>query len=486
MKSNKVGLIGLVIVLLMGISVTVYYVFINQCTADGASVCYNKDESFFVIEDGAHLSVQVENEALGVYLVETWNQLHPEYADAVVYQVSEPLTASQLNEGLPTDVVVTSQTDAAYFLDKFYNMGNSLDQVVGRRIPNQLQDMINHQGYYFTPNSISGWTFVYNATLMEELGYSLEDADDSGLPDVFESWEQIFAEAETLNKEIGVVFPLTFVDQQSFYPFLTGGRWELYFTKNDADPGFSSREFYNGLALIEDFSKITADAALVDPEAAEEPVADQNEDETESSTESSDPAIAAEDLPWQYEEALYSRRTLFTMIDRDVTLFDAYQANSSDEYVVAPFPKYNNHRLEAMSEVNGYVVSKDVAYPSAAAEVIRILRSGEGVSQYQSGDGKTAIYSASYLDELTITDQSALNAIRAYNYHDSPSVLALKENPSVLARTVYNEIDLMEPLRALYNGTMTREEAQEAIVEKAELWLESKKPAETENSDDNN
>ncbi|UPU38620.1 extracellular solute-binding protein [Erysipelothrix sp. Poltava] len=130
--------------------------------------------------------------SLGEYLVSTWDETHPQHKDAISYVVQEPLSIDQMAKGLPYDVMVTSQKNAVYFLDQLVNLGNGLDTVVGSRIPVQLQDSINLKGYYFVQNSIEGGLFVYNKTLLEEAGFDLKDSDDSGLPDVFETWDQIY------------------------------------------------------------------------------------------------------------------------------------------------------------------------------------------------------------------------------------------------------------------------------------------------------
>ena len=124
-----------------------------------------------------------------------------------------------------------------------------------------------------------------------------------------------------------------------------------------------------------------------------------------------------------------------------------------------------------MGEVNGYMVRKDVLYPSASAEVIRILRSPEALKHYKSSDGKEIIYSRSYIDDLDLP-QEQMRMILAYNYHDTPSVLALDNNPNKLARSLYDEVDIMDILEQLYMGDLNNISAQEKIQERVDAWLE--------------
>lgn len=445
-KENKGVIIGVVAVLLLAVFSTSFFFLNSRCTLDGKSVCYDKDNEYFNIEEDTSLTVQVENKELGDYLVATWNDLHPDHVDALTYVVHEPLSIDQMAKELPYDVMVTSQKNAVYFLDQLVNLGNNLDSVVGSRIPVQLQDSINLKGYYFVQNSIEGGLFVYNKTLLEEAGFNLNDSDDSGLPDVFETWDQIYKASDKILEKTDMVFPVSFKDQASFYPFLTSGRWTLNFTKKGSDPGFETQEFRDGLTFIEAMSTHKMDKTLPKD-------------------------VKADDLPWQLDAAFYERRSAFSFIT-DFDMADKYQASTKDEYVYAPFPEYMKHRMSPMGEVDGYIVRKETKYPSAAAEVIRILRSGEGVSIYNSSVGKTPIYHRIHLDELTLTDEALLNKMRAYNFHDTPPVMALDNNPTKLARSLYKEVDFMPILRDLYDHKLTVDEAQAKIVELSNKWIE--------------
>lgn len=483
MKDNKVTFYAIVGMVVVALLMTVYFFSANVCEADGTTICYDRSNETFKIEQGSYLNVQVESEAQGEYLVNTWNTLHPDYKDAIVYAVKKPLSATELSQGIPYDVNITSLEAAAYFIDDFYDMKN-LSGVIGSRIPTQLEGAINVKGFYFIPNSIKGPVFVYNKTLMEELGYNTEDTNGSGLPDAFETWEQIIEETPNITQEINVVYPLTFVDQNSFYPYLTSGHWRLFLNRDSMNPGFDSKEFLNGLDFITAMSEIVLDKAtaeIIQPveEEVEENV--ENSDNIETIEDTNTVIIeediyinSAESLIWQYEESFYNRQSMFTLIDPDTTLFNEYRQQTTDEYVISKMPTFKNNNMSPMASVYGYVVNKEVKFPSAAAEVIRILRTPEAISLYKSENGTYPIYNSKYIDELTIEDNEVLQYIKAYNYHDTPSVLALTNNPQVLARDLYKEIDIMEPLRQLYNGEIDKELAQQQIIEKVNEWYASK------------
>ncbi|CAM3746596.1 ABC transporter substrate-binding protein [Erysipelothrix urinaevulpis] len=467
MKKNRLLVFTIAIAFIIGLGSTVYFMVNNMCSLDGESVCYNKDKEQFQIEDGAKLIVQVENKELGQYLQETWDKEHPEHKGAIKTNVQKPLSVKELSQGFPYDIMVTSQNNAAYFINDMQNLGNTLGSVVGSKIPIQLQDAINIKGYYFVQNSIDGWFFVYNETLLEEMGFDLTISEGVGLPDALESWELIFENSDKILEKSKYVFPLTFSDQNSFYPFLTGGRWGLNFTNRGSVPGFDSREFREGLHLISEFTN--HDYYKLDEKKEKEKP--QKPDEASENEEVEEEIIEPKKLlPWLYEEAFYKRETPFTMLHSSMKYEQRFE-KSEDVYKVSPFPTYKNHHLSPMGEVNGYMVRGDVEFPSASAEVLRILRSPEALKQYKSADGKTLIYNRSNFDDLDF-EETDLRKILSYNYSDTPSVLALDNNPNKLARSLYDEVDIMDILEKLYLNELTVEETQKEINERAQAWLE--------------
>lgn len=441
-----------------GIFTTVFVVLNRRCVADGSTICYDKDEGYFKVEADVSLKVQVESEAMGAYLVSTWDRLHPEQAGAVSYEVRPLMSAAELSGGMPYDVFVVAQETASYYIDDLL-AAEALGRIVDGKIPTQLQDVINQAAYYFTSNSIAGNVFVYNETLMEELGYDTSDNNQSGLPDIFDSWEAIFEQADDLTEKTELLFPFTLTDQNSIYPFLTGAGWSLFFNKDSMNPGFSSREFKDGLSLIEDFSN----TALIQAD----------EEENEEITPYNGPITPLDRLPWQFEDAFYNRRTLFSVLNPSDELFIQY-SRGSDTYKLAPMPSYKKHTLMPMASVTGYVIKGDIEFPSAASEIVRILRLPEGLMIYQNNSMQTIVYKFSLIDDLALEDQALIDRIRAYNYHDVPFVLALKGNPQVLARSIWKEIDIMPSLIKLYNHEISPDQAQQEIMELSERWYEAK------------
>lgn len=436
LKNNLKKIITGIIVLALG---TTFYVYTSQCKVDGSAVCYNNTTETFKIEEDASVFVQVENEDLGAYLVDTWDTLHPDNKGAITYVVKKPLNLTQLADDFDTDVIVTSSNNAAYVLNDVFDLGKDVRKTILTRSPMGLENVLNERGNYFIPNSVSGWTFAYNKTLLEKMGIDLTDENNNGLPDAFETWDQLFRLDETIFKDLDILFPLSFKDQYSFYPFLTSGKWHLNFTDKGDDAGMSHPEFLKGLEFVE---------ALAQANLYKE-------------------KKQASDLQWQYNTAFFESKTAFTLMS-DWMNFDYFQEKTEDEYIIAPLPSYKESTLRPKGEVDGYLVSKDTLYPSASAEAIRILRSPEAFNYYEGS--KSFVYHRNYLDELKANEKE-INLIRALNFIDPDPVMVLESAPTVLARSFFYEVDFMDVLEKLYDGKINTEEAQKQIVEKHDAWL---------------
>ena len=435
---------NILITVVIAVLITAFYFFQIHCTLDGDTVCYiNKDDTF-QIEENARISVQVPSESVGDYLVKTWNTLHPEQFGAVSYVVSEPLSLKALTEPMETDVIMTSIYDAAYVLNKMQDLGKEGHDHILDTVHMRHEGAINLRGTYFVPNSISGWSFVYNQTLAEEIGLDLTDSNGDGLPDSFDSFEKIFELESMILEHVDVLFPITFIDQYSFYPFLTTGKWSLNFTHNGMNPDFDKKEFLNGLDFIEAIASVKL-----------------RNDETTS----------AEDLPWGYDVDFFGRKALFSMV-ADWMRLDYQQSFTEDVYVKAPFPTFNSNPISPMGDVIGYMVQDNTKYPSASAEALRILRAPEVAGVFEHKDS-VLIYHDERINDLDIEDTKK-QEIWTYAFHKPEPVIALDENPNVLARELYYHVDMMPVLMDLYDGDITKEEAQQQIVELSQNWLNEK------------
>lgn len=420
-----------------------FFVKLTSCSLDGENICFDRTNQTFKIEADAKISVQVETEAMASYIVDMWDKTHPEFKGALTAVVKPSLTLTQLADNFETDLILTSINNAAFVLNEVVDLGAKTDRTIMSRIPLSLSGALNEKGTFFVPNSVKGWTFVYNKTLAEEIGLDLEDSDKNGLPDSFETFENIFELEETILKELDILFPLSFQDQYSFYPFLTSSRWHLNFTNVGEDPGFKHPEFLKGLELIEKFSDVKLDNTVEDK--------------------------SADALPWRYDTAIYNRESVFSLMS-DWMNFEYYQDKLSDELVIAPLPTFNGNHLYAKGSVDGYMISKETHYPSATTEALRLLRSLETAPIYGIVNDKVFAYHRNYLDEIAF-ENDLKDKIRALNFIDPDPVMVLESNNAKLARDLLYEVDIMPVLMDLFDKKIDKIEAQAEIMKLADAWL---------------
>ncbi len=407
-----------ILALALAIGAGVFLYVSSLCSLDGMSACYDQELTQFKVEENAHLRVQVENEVLAEYLRETWAELHPESTLEVIVQ--KELSLDELKD-MPSDIMIADQRDAAFFINEFQDLGSLAYSKIGSTIPVELQDAMNLKGFFMVQNTVSGPLFVRNETLINELGLTLNTFDD------------LFTQKEKIKESISTVLPISFLDQEAFYPFLTAGGWALNSSHVGEKGGFDSEEFLNGLKFV---------ASLKDHLG-----------------------IDAVDLEWNYESSFFERNALVSIIN-DRSLASQYEALSGDEYVYGPSLSINEKVLAPFANVSGYVVKADTGFTSSASEVLRILRSPEAISLLDS----VPIYHINHIDDLDL-DEDTKMLVSAYNYSVAYPIVALESNPSVLARNFYRDVDLMPVLISVYDGDITGEEGQKFIVSLYHKWL---------------
>lgn len=425
MKKSKVISLLTIFALIIG---AIFFAYENsKCELDGKSVCFDKETEVFLIEDNATLRIQIENEATAQLLQTKWDALYPDVSLEI--EVLPVLQIEDLLEGLDHDIVYLKQKDAAYFMQDFFNLGYKANEIMGSKIPSQIQDASNVKGMKLLQFAVTGPLFMVNQTLADELGLS-----------DLSSFESIFAQSNQILEHIEYTYPISFVDQYSMYPYLTAGGWLLNRDQVESDPEFSSPRFLKSLEFIEWMGKQTFTK--------------------------SEEKIKAIDYAYNNEASFFAGESLFGIVS-DFDLARMYEEATGNTYVPVPFPKYEDHHLSQLVEVKAYAVNAKTLYPSASAELFRILRDPEIISAYSGGDF-AAVYHPNYLSEL---GDGFDPRIRAYAYGDTLPILALKEDPSVLVASIYRELDLRLLIAKVFDGEISPLEAQEQIVVLSNDWL---------------
>jgi arabinogalactan oligomer/maltooligosaccharide transport system substrate-binding protein len=118
----------------------------------------------------------------------------------------------------------------------------------------------------YAPVTYDGMAFAWNENMLTAMGIDLTDADEDGLPDAIDTFEEIFAitkgwkeHPETrptyTNKKgdkivIDTFFPMSLTNAWSDYSSLTAEGWQLYASGNPLEPGFEDPKFAAGLGFI--------------------------------------------------------------------------------------------------------------------------------------------------------------------------------------------------------------------------------------------
>lgn len=413
----------------------------------------------FQIEKGAKIRVGADSDQLGKAIVELWKKQHPEAPDVVEYQflgaagATDQVTALQgeapdvlividgevnRNEQslLPLDAVITKGAQG-FAMEPFYSGANS-------------------KTIKYVPFAYDGMAFAWNKTMLEALKLDTTDKNKDGLPDAFDTWEEIFDLSRKWQtnrptykgKPVTIVYPMCLDEVWSAYSNLTAGGWKIFPTKDPAKPGFDQDSFRAGLEFI----KAASDAMIsVEVNGARTPGAS---------------------MIWRWDDALNNETAPFFLVG---TWMDVNGAETKGGYDIkfGPMPTWKGVRLSPFVKTKGWVINGFTKYPSAAHELYRILFTKDGM--------QTIVDNSSYIPALKPRasntpsyrkdpNKAEMSAAFAFNYPEP--TISLPANPKKKAMDGYYGISLNLELRSVWDGEKTPAEAQARIVELYNMWYE--------------
>jgi arabinogalactan oligomer/maltooligosaccharide transport system substrate-binding protein len=415
----------------------------KTCVSDGAHVCFDKTTGFFAIEEGAKLIVEVPTQSYGDALLKLFSSVHPDQKE-----VLSVVLASQTSDTL-TDLSYVSQSEAALK----YNSLMQVDKTLAKAWIDNLQwdkaSVLNKDGLRFIPMAGKGFTFIYDATVLARLGVNLIDSDLDGLPDAIDTMEEVGAIArkylaEDEKRPLLSVFPLQFNEILSFYPLLTLSGWQMFPDNSATNPGFDTPDFLKSLQAIATLGALDiVKNAKIDPAK----------------------------LTWQYDQVLAGDEFLFSMAS-EWMFTEAFEKRTKHDIRNARLPSLNDVVPTPLIDVSGYVVNSS-KYPSAITEVLRLIRSQEGLKMFSDSTQESLLAHPSIIGSLEIADQKKRDLALAYVHSTSIPLIALEGNPAVLGFQMYREIELLPLLKQVFLGEISAEEAQTEIVGRAEAWIEA-------------
>ena len=428
----------LILVLLLGLgSFSALKVLADDtCITDGLTVCFDVNKNAYQTEAHAHVVMVVPDEAYGQAVEEFWDWYHPELAGRVTTVVAAEATGNE-------DVFFINQRQAGQLYASLYPMHD----VLAKNVVLDQAGVLNYADLRYLPISAEGFAMIVNTTRLELAGLSLEDADDDGRIDSVDTFEKMIESApiwETMNVN---AFPLALNEAYALYPFLTAGGFELFASKDANEPGFKEVSVRGGLRLIKALSAIN-----------------WNHVETN----------AASTYTWRYEEALNEDDFVFSLAGTWMNVSD-YDHRHATDWQIIPFPTFESTPLIPWIRTSGLAINANTYYPSAAHELVRILRSTKGFQVLIDTTNRIPLVDAKTLSYLTFSDQHTREFAVAFQSAVSEPVIAFEFDPTLLAMELYSRMDVVDPLQALWDGTIDASEAQTRLIRSAQLTLDSLK-----------
>ncbi|MEC9484502.1 MAG: extracellular solute-binding protein [Candidatus Izemoplasma sp.] len=428
-------------------------------TPDGTQACWSSEDERFRWEEGAVIEIGVDNDDMGAALVAAWNAAYPELQDKVVFRNygsangdSSGVQGIETGQGEAPDVALVIDNEVTGRVANLLPLHEYFGDLGSEQTHEVVYETINAKGDYYLPAFYDGMTFSWNKTMLEALNVDLTDENEDGLPEAFDTWEEIFAMADETTdrpqfegKDILEWYPISLGEPWSAYSSLTAGGWQLFSSGDLTDPGFDDPAFQEGLAFIKEFASH-----------------DMSVDETGTKK-------AAASMGWRWDAYLDGAYP-FSLVGTWMNV-DGKEAEHGYDFKFSAMPTYDGVQLTPLMKTKGFVVNAFTEYPSAASEVLRWL--------YTQDTIEVMINSSAYLPALQ-TDASIYPVIDSENkeefaygmrFNTLEPAGSLPNADTVRAMNVYYSISIENFYREVWDGTMTPAAAQTDIHSAAEQWV---------------
>ncbi|MBU1145389.1 MAG: ABC transporter substrate-binding protein [Firmicutes bacterium] len=437
-------------------------------TPDGTVACWNATDLNFRWEDGAVVEIGVDSDSMGAALVEKWNADFPALADKLVFRnygsangESGGMQGIETAQGEAPDVALVIDNEVTGRVASILGLHDYFADLGSEQTHKVVYDTINTVGTYYLPAFYDGMAFSWNKTMLISLGISLTDANEDGLPDAVDTWEEIFAIADAWTERptfdgntILEVFPISLSEVWSGYSSVTAGEWQLFAGGDLADPEFSDAKFKAGLDFIVEFA---SHAMSVDDTGAKK---------------------AASAMGWRWDAYLDGAYP-FSLVGtwQDV---DGKETANEYDFKFSAMPTYDGVQLTPLMKTKGFVINGYTENPSASSEVLRWL--------YTKDVMETIVSSSSYLPALE-TDAAIYPDIASENkaefalgmrFNTLEPAGSLPNATTIRAMNVYYNINIQDYYVAVWDGTKTPTEAQTELVSVANAWILENNVAPTE------
>ena len=440
-----------------------------DCTApDGSQACWSSEDENFRWEEGAQITIGVDNDTMGAALVEKWNTDFPALANKLVYRnygsangTSSGVQGIQDGQGEAPDVALVIDNEVTGKEGSLLPLHEYFEDLGAEQTHKEVFAAINKSGTYFLSSFYDGMSFSWNKTMITALGISTADANGDGLPDAFDTWEEIFAIANSyttrptftftkkdntsVTNTILEMFPISLSEVWSGYSSVSAGGWKLFGAGNMAEPEFNDAKFKAGLEFIQAFAA------------------------TKMSVDETGAKKAASAMGWRWDAYLDGAYP-FSLVGTWMDVDGKEDANQLD-FKFSAMPTYKGVQLTPLMKTKGFVVNAYTEFPSAASEVLRWLYTKETM--------ETMVNNSAYLPALDVEaaiypgidsqNKAEFAFGMRFNYLEPAGSLPLA--PTQRAMNVYYNIAIGDFYQAVWDGTKTPTQAQADIVSAAQAWL---------------
>ncbi len=381
---------------------------------DICDICLN-DLGKYDIEVDAKVIIGVDNTIVGDKLISLWNEMNTESSGLLSY-----IVFNTYNSVTDPDVYLIDELELQ--VDEYYSLDEEL--------------LTNNN---FMKYSFDGAVFSYNQTMLESFGIDMIDSDGDFLPDAIDTWEKIFnlsiVGESYKGNVINEIYPISINEAWTAYSSLTAGGY--VYNEN----GFESIEFLEGLEFIEDFSKL------------------------ELNNDTYGMKLEGNRMGYRLDEYLTEEAYPFALVGSwsDV---ESFESMKGIDLRFSQMPTFKGNTLSPFTKVRGFVINKDVAYPSAAHEILRWLTETETIKVMMNFSNIIPTPNLMYIsaNENTI---EMMNAFMFSHVETSSKITGT----SVNFLDAYYNSSIGEYLVDLWNGDKTALETQQEIVVLSEAWI---------------
>ncbi len=436
--------ISVVLVAILGVG-TKIYVDSQVCRADGTRVCFDVETGAFILEANASLTLYLKTQEQKQWLLEQLKDDIANYNISLEIEIMDELTAWEATYQIDADVFYTQKQDAAMIFDDLL----VIDPMISDRISldglEHFVDVINMDGFRFLPTTYQGLLFVYNETLLEQLGFDVSNKDEKNRIKQLSDWEDLIKLNEQWQQDKPVVngrhltsvFPFTVSEPWQFYAFLTSSGWQMFEDLDASDPDFLSTDFYHSLLFIDKLFNTSWD------------LSEQNNSR------------------WRYERALINMEAPFSVAPEWLD-WDEVSLYNNQIYRYSAFPSNQSVELTPLVKVGGLVIRNN-EFPSLSHRIFSLLSSHDNMQTLIDSTTCNLAIPINQLDQYELTE-SRKERIKAFSYSVSEPLIALENNPDILGWDFYLQGRVHQVILQVFEKEITIEQAQKQLVEDYQQW----------------